>query len=204
MSFPLLPKSFFLRSDVVKISKDLLGKILVTQFNNQITAGKIVETEAYRAPDDQACHAKNNRRTPRTETMFLEGGIAYVYICYGIHHLFNVITAPENMAHAVLIRALEPLEGVEVMMERRGLKKAESKLTAGPGSLSVALGINKKHNGFSLISRKQQVWIEDRGIKVPDKNIIASTRVGVESAGESALLPWRFRIADSKWTSPAK
>ena len=122
----LIPQSFYESPDVVEISKKLLGKYLVTHINNKTCVGKIVETEAYRAPDDKACHAYNNKRTSRTETMFAQGGIAYVYLCYGIHHLFNVVTGPKEKAHAVLIRALEPIDGMEYMMERRNFKKSKS------------------------------------------------------------------------------
>ena len=131
-----LPKSFYTRTDVVQISKDLLGKHLVTNFDGQRTVGKIVETEAYRAPDDKACHAHLNRFTKRTQVMFEEGGVAYVYLCYGIHHLFNIVTAKEGMAHAILVRGIEPVENVELMMERRGMDKLKTQLTAGPGVLS--------------------------------------------------------------------
>jgi len=194
-----LPKSFYTRSDVIQISKDLLGKYLVTNIDGQRTVGKIVETEAYRGPDDQACHARNNHRTERSEPFFAEGGIAYVYICYGIHHLFNVITGKKEMPHAVLIRAIEPVEGIEIMLKRRGLAKSIPRLTAGPGSAGKSLGIHKKHNETNLQS--QLIWIEDRGEVVQESQIVAGKRVGVESAGESGLLPWRFYIKDSKWVS---
>ena len=200
----ILPKSFYARTDVVQVSKDLLGKSLVTNFNGQRTVGKIVETEAYRAPDDKACHAYNNRRTKRTEIMFKEGGCAYVYLCYGIHHLFNVVTGPKDMAHAVLIRGIEPIDGLETMLKRRNQTKLKSNLTAGPGILSKALGISTQHTGLSLLSAKSNIWIEDHGIDIAADEIIASPRVGVAYAEECALWPWRFRMKDSKWTSPAK
>ena len=199
-----LPKSFYIREDVVQISKDLLGKCIVTNFNNQLTVGKIVETEAYRAPDDKACHAYQNLFTNRTKTLFEEGGVAYVYLCYGIHHLFNVVTGKKGMAHAVLIRAIEPIDNVELMLERRGKAKLSRQLTAGPGVMSKALGITKQHTSISLFSKDSPIWIEDRGIKIADKNIIASPRVGVDYAEECALWDWRFRIKDSLWTSVAK
>ena len=199
-----LPKSFYIREDVVQVSKDLLGKFLVTNFDNQLTVGKIVETEAYRAPDDKACHAHNNKRTKRTEVMFAEGGVAYVYLIYGMYHLFNVVTAKEDMAHAVLIRGVEPVENVDTMLQRRSFTKLKNNLTAGPGTLSMALGINKEHTGISLLNKKSPIWIEDRGIIISEKNIIASPRVGVGYAEECALWNWRFRVKDSKWTSKAK
>ncbi len=199
-----LTKSFYTREDVVQLSKDLLGKVLVTNFNNQLTAGKIVETEAYRAPDDKACHAYNNRLTERTKIMFEEGGIAYVYLCYGIHHLFNVVTAKKGMAHAILIRGIEPIDNIELMLERRGKTKANRQLTGGPGVMSKALGITTTCTGVTLLGEESPIWIEDRGIEISEKDIIASPRVGVGYAEECALWDWRFRIKDSKWTSPAK
>lgn len=199
-----LPKSFYTREDVVQLSKDLLGKVLVTNFNNQLTAGKIVETEAYRAPDDKACHAYQNLHTNRTKIMFEEGGVAYVYLCYGIHHLFNVVTAKKGMAHAILIRAIEPLDNLDLMLIRRGKSKANRQLTGGPGVMSKALGITTAFTGVTLLSTESPIWIEDRGFKVTEENIIASPRVGVDYAAECALWDWRFRIKDSKWTSAAK
>ncbi len=199
-----LAKSFYLQEDVVQISKDLLGKVLVTNFDGQLTAGKIVETEAYRAPDDKACHAYQNLHTKRTSIMFEEGGVAYVYLCYGIHHLFNMVTAKAGMAHAVLIRAVEPLDNTELMLERRGRSKANRQLTGGPGVMSKALGITKEWTGVSLLSKDSLIWIEDRGMKISEEHIISSPRVGVDYAEECALWDWRFRVKDSKFTSPAK
>jgi DNA-3-methyladenine glycosylase len=159
------------------------------------TSGIIVEAEAYRGPDDKACHAFANRRTPRTEVMYNTGGVAYIYICYGIHHLFNVVTGPEDHAHAVLIRALEPLEGIETMMERRQMfKPGDPRLTRGPGALSVALGLTSSFSGHSLIDPQSLIYIEDRNIQFPEERIAAGIRIGVESAGESAKWPWRFYI----------
>lgn len=199
-----LTKSFYLQEDVVQLSKDLLGKVLITNFDNQLTAGKIVETEAYRAPDDKACHAYQNRYTNRTKIMFEEGGVAYVYLCYGIHHLFNVVTAKKGMAHAILIRAIEPLDNLDLMLSRRGKTKANRQLTGGPGVMSKALGVTTAFTGVTLLTKESPIWIEDRGFKVEAENIIASPRVGVDYAEECALWDWRFRIKDSKWTSRAK
>jgi DNA-3-methyladenine glycosylase len=199
-----LPKSFFIREDVVQIAKDLLGKTLVTNLDNQLTSGKIVETEAYRAPDDKACHAYLNKKTERTKIMFEEGGTAYVYLCYGIHHLFNVVTAKEGIAHAVLIRAIEPLDNIELMLERRNKKQLARSLTAGPGSLSKALGITTALTGISLLDAASPIWIEEAHVEVTGENIIASPRVGVAYAEECAAWNWRFRLKNSKWTSPAK
>ena len=200
----LLQPDFFIRPDVVQVAKDLLGKYLVTHFDGQLTAGKIVETEAYSAPDDRACHAFGNRRTARTEVMFATGGRAYVYLCYGIHHLFNVVTGQKDEAHAVLVRAVEPIENMEAMLARRSMEHLERKLTAGPGALTQALGISTQHSGLSLLDPNSLIWLEDRGEVVLETNIIASPRVGVGYAGDCAHWPWRFRVADSQWTSPAK
>lgn len=199
-----LPKSFYTRTDVVQISKDLLGKYLVTEFDGQRTVGKIVETEAYRAPDDKACHAHLNRFTKRTQVMFEEGGVAYVYLCYGIHHMFNVVTAKKGMAHAILVRGVEPIENVELMLERRGMDKLKPQLTAGPGVLSKAMGITKDWTGTSLVADDAAIWIADVGKKIEEKDIICSPRVGIDYAEECALWDWRFRIKGNKWTSKAK
>ncbi len=163
----------------------------------------IVETEAYRGVTDRASHAFNNRRTPRTEVMFAEGGLSYVYLCYGIHHLFNVITNRNEIPHAVLIRAIEPFDGIDIMLSRTKKKIARRDLTAGPGALTKALGISLLHNKIDITNNKK-IWIEDRGINISNQKILSSPRVGVESAGADAALPYRFRIKGNNWTSPAK
>jgi DNA-3-methyladenine glycosylase len=198
---PRLPIEFYLRTDVVQVARDLLGKVLVTQLEGKLTAGIITETEAYRAPDDRACHAWNNRRTARTEVMFQRGGRAYIYLCYGIHHLFNVVTGPEDDAQAVLIRALEPLEGIEWMLERRKMqlrKPADlSRLTTGPGALSQALGLHKDYSGLDFYEEDTPFWIEDSEVSPPAEAIAAGPRIGVEYAGECAAWEWRFWLRDS-------
>lgn len=194
-----LPADFYLRTDVVAVARDLLGKILVTEFEGRHCAVRITEVEAYRAPDDRASHAWANRRTARTETMFRAGGRAYVYLCYGIHHLFNVVTAPEGMAHAVLLRAAEPLEGLDYMLERRKLNAPSPKLSTGPGALAQALGLRTAHDGLSLIRQDSPVWMEDRGYRVFDPDIGAGPRIGVEYAGECAAWEWRFWLKGSKF-----
>lgn len=197
-----LPLSFYQQDDALELSRKLLGKYLMTCFNSQLTGGMIVETEAYRGPEDRASHASGHKRTKRNEVMYKAGGVCYVYLCYGLHHLLNVVTHQEDIPHAVLIRAIEPEIGIETMLKRRHKVKIERSLTAGPGALAQALGISQAHNGVSLIS--SEIWIEDRGVAIPDEDILASPRVGVDYAGEDALLPWRFRLKNSKWTSPAK
>jgi len=197
---------FYNRTDVVQVAKDLLGKILVTAFDDGQTTGIITEVEAYRAPDDRACHAFGNRRTRRTEVMFREGGHAYIYLCYGIHHLFNVVTAPEGMAHAVLIRGIEPLDGVELMFRRRGLSPGRQasippKLSTGPGALAQAMGLHTSQSGHSLVRSDSLVWIEDRGLAIPENAMACGPRIGVESAGESAAWEWRFWLRDSRYVT---
>lgn len=199
-----LNHSFFVREDIVQISKDLLGKYLVTQFDGEMTAGKIVETEAYRGSDDKACHAYNYRRTKRTQTLFEEAGTIYVYLCYGIHHLFNIVTAPKENPQAVLIRAIEPTDNLPLMLQRRNFQKLKPQLTAGPGTLTKALGISTQHNQLSVLTPDSSIWVEDREEIITEQQIIASPRVGVGYAEECALWDWRFRIKDSKWTSKAK
>lgn len=202
MDYPKLTASFYNRDDVVQIAKDLLGKVLCTRINNTYTAGKIVETEAYDGRNDNACHSHVHGRTSRTEIMFGEPGHAYVYLCYGIHHLFNVVTNEEGLADAVLVRGIEPLEGTEHILERRNKTKLERSVGGGPGIVSQALSISTDHYGTDLTG--DTIWIEDRNIEVPEDKILASPRVGVDYAGEDAKLPWRFRIEGNKFTSPAK
>lgn len=194
-----IPETFYTDTDVLKIARKLIGKVLVTNMDGVMTAGMITETEAYAGITDKASHAYEGRRTTRTEVMFARGGVAYVYLCYGIHHLFNVVTNIQDVPHAVLVRAIAPIEGIETMLARRNKSKLNSTLTAGPGSLSAALGINKQHTGTSL--QGEAIFIEDRGIKLSAKDIVATTRIGVDYAGEDALLPYRFYLRDSEYVS---
>lgn len=196
----ILPKSFYRRTDVVQISKELLGTVLCTQFEGEpLTAGIITETEAYCGRNDKACHA-NGTRTERTEVMYQDGGHAYVYLCYGIHHLFNIVTNTEGLADAVLVRAIEPVKGIERMLERRGAKELTPKLTAGPGRLSQALGIRTDHYGTDL-TESSGIWIENGERPLPETDIESSPRIGVQYAGEDAKRLWRFFIRDSRWVS---
>jgi len=188
-----LSRDFYLRDDVVAIGCDLLGKVLCTRFNGELAKAIIVETEAYAGVTDKASHAYDGRRTRRTEPIYGQGGTAYVYLCYGIHHLFNVVTNAEETPHAVLIRAGEPLSGADIMLQRRGKTKLDKTLLAGPGSLAKALGITTEHSGLSLMNG--QIWIEDHGTEVADDAVTAGPRVGVDYAGEDALRPYRFRLS---------
>lgn len=189
-----LPKSFFLREDVVQLSRELLGKRLCTNINGQYTSGIITETEAYAGVTDKASHAFGGRMTERTKTMFETGGTAYVYLCYGIHHLFNIVTNKKGIPHAILIRGIKAEEGIEIMLERRKKKKIDKTLSAGPGTVSQALGIQVRHSGISL--HDETIWIEESGIKIPDHAVYIGPRIGVDYAGEDAKLPYRFLVKD--------
>ena len=193
---------FYLQENVLAVAKALVGKILVSNFNNVLTAGRIVETEAYNGVVDKASHSYGGRRTNRTEIMYAQGGVSYVYLCYGIHHLFNVVTNIANTPHAVLIRALEPLVGIEDMLLRTNKKTLDNTLTKGPGNVCKALGINTKHTGNSLL--QEEIYIVDDGFGYTDSNITATPRIGVDYAGEDAQLPYRFIVKDNKYVSGRK
>ena len=192
---------FYQREDVLLISRELLGKVLCTNFHGKLTRGIIVETEAYAGVTDKASHAYGGRRTKRTETMYAKGGSAYVYLCYGIHHLFNIVTNKENIPNAVIIRDIQPRDGIEIMLQRRNKKKVDQSLTAGPGSLTRALGITVKDSGTFLMDNL--IWLEDQNINYTNQDILATPRVGVQYAGKDAQNPWRFQVENSPWVSPA-
>jgi DNA-3-methyladenine glycosylase len=196
MKRPALDREFYLREDVLQVASDLLGKVLVTSFDGLHTAGIISETEAYRGVHDRASHAFGGRRTARNEPMYARGGTIYVYLCYGLHHLFNVVTHAEGIPHAVLVRAIIPYEGMDIMAARRAPAKPT---TGGPGTLSQALGIHVRHSGGDLLNGP--IKIEEAGIDPPREAILAGPRIGVDFAGGDALLPYRFRIAPS-WPIP--
>ena len=194
-----LPFSFYQDHDVNTLALQVLGKRLFTQINGQVTGGIIVETEAYKGVEDKASHAYGGRFTDRTKVMDENGGLSYVYLCYGIHHLFNVVTGPEATPHAVLIRGLEPLTGLELMMERRGMSVLKPNITAGPGALAKALGIDRLLNAKDLTG--EEIWIEEA---LPDWNmseVVAGPRIGVDYAGDHALLPWRYYVKGNKYVS---
>jgi DNA-3-methyladenine glycosylase len=193
---------FYQRKNVLVIAKELLGKILITKFDNIETSGRIVEVEAYNGITDKASHAAGGRRTARNEVMYAEGGAAYVYLCYGIHHLFNVVTNVKEIPHAVLIRALEPVRGADKMLKRTGKIKQDNTLTRGPGNLSKALGISTIYSGASLNS--SHIFIADDGFVYPKKQIAASPRIGVDYAGKDAKLPYRFYVKGNPYVSGGK
>jgi DNA-3-methyladenine glycosylase len=191
-----LSNSFYERQDVVKIARELIGKVLVTNVNETLTSGVIVETEAY-SDNERGCHAYNGM-TERNKVMFDEGGRAYVYLCYGIHQMMNVVTNEKGKADAVLIRALKPLAGTEDMLQRAKTNSIK-RITSGPGKLTKALGIGRELNGQSL--KGSDIWIQDQGINITKHQIVSSPRIGIDYAGEDALLPWRFSLKDSEWVS---
>jgi DNA-3-methyladenine glycosylase len=193
-----LDQSFYERTNVVKIARDLIGKGLFTHKDGVTTGGIIVETEAY-SWKERGCHAFDARKTTRNSVMFENGGLAYVYLCYGLHYMFNVVTNRADVAEAVLIRALEPLQGNEVMQWRRGASANPAHLTTGPGKLAKALGIDKSLNGKSLLAN--EIWIEDLGQRIPPAKIASGPRIGIDYAGEDAKLPWRFYLRENLWVS---
>lgn len=192
----ILAPDFYQQPNVVAIARKLLGKVLITQINGEVTAGRIIETEAY-SYKERGCHAYNNKQTPRNEVMFAAGGVAYVYLCYGMHNLFNIVTNTTGKAEAVLIRALEPVAGQEIMLARMNTKKL-NRITSGPGKLTRAFGIDRSLNGISLVN--SEITLEDAA-PITSKKIVATTRIGIDYAGTDALLPWRFYEKDNEWVS---
>lgn len=187
---------FYQRKNVVTIAKELLGKQLVSKVDGMLTGGIIVETEAY-SWKERGCHAYEGKMTARNATMFDAGGCCYVYLCYGMYNLLNVVTNVQNKAEAVLIRAIEPTLGIEAMRDRRKVKN-DKQLTSGPGKLTMALGITRKQNGTWL--QENEVWIEE-GLRVKSKQCVTDKRIGIDYAGEDADLPWRFYLRDNVWVS---
>lgn len=188
-----LPLAYYRQEDTLAVARDLLGKILVSNVNGEgICSAIITETEAYLGAVDKASHAYGNRRTPRTNTMFLAGGVAYVYLCYGIHHLFNIVTHKEGIPHAILVRAVYMLSGHEIVSQRTG--KQNTQLFDGPGKLTRAMGITTRHNASPLTGNT--IWLEDHYLQPQKQQIIITARVGVEYAGDDALLPYRFILND--------
>lgn len=195
-----LSREFYLRDDTLEVARDLLGKILVVPSleTGERISGMIVETEAYLGAIDKAAHSYGNRRTPRTEMMFAVGGTVYVFFIYGMYFQFNVVVGAVDSPHAVLIRAVEPTEGVEIMRERRGRVMKDTNLTSGPGKLCVALGIDKTYNGADLLG--QRIWLEE-GKSFAGSEIISGKRVGIGYAEEFAEKPWRFWVKDNSFVS---
>jgi DNA-3-methyladenine glycosylase len=195
-----LSLAFYKRPDVVAIAKELLGKVVYTCIDGHVTSGRIVETEAYVAMIDKASHAYGGRRTARNEHMYEAAGTAYVYICYGMHQMLNVVTNEKDIPDAVLIRAVEPLEGISIMLQRTGKLKPDATLTKGPGNVGKALGISKKHSGLLLVDDEIFIYADAHSVLREDQ-IGVSKRIGVESAGADALLPYRFYVKGNRFVS---
>ena len=190
---------FYHGKDVVALAKELIGKLLLTRIEGVMTKARIVETEAYIGLTDRASHSYNGKRTARNEHMYATGGTAYVYICYGMHHLFNVVTNDRDIPDAVLIRAVEPITGVDLMLKRTGKKQLDNTLTKGPGNVAKAMGISKIHSGLSL--RGDEIYIAEDGEMINKRSIGSSPRIGVESAKEAALYPYRFYVKGNRFVS---
>lgn len=189
-----LPRSYYTSAPVEQLAQALLGKVLCTHLGGVFTAGIISETEAYHERE-RACHAFGGKQTGRTRMLFEAGGLTYVYLCYGIHHLFNVVTGTAGEAEAVLIRAVVPCEGEAIMLQRRKMMRRQPNLSSGPGTLSQALGITTAMNGAALDG--DEIWLEDRAVRIEQKDVICGPRIGVDYAGKDALLPWRFHVQAS-------
>lgn len=193
-----VPRQFYTRDDTLQVARDLLGKILVVPTGTgERVSGAIVETEAYLGAIDKAAHSYGNRRTPRTEMMFAEGGTVYIFFIYGMYFQFNIVAGAVDSPHAILIRAVAPVEGIEIMRERRGQMK-DANLTSGPGKLCIAFGIDKTFNGENLLG--ERVWLED-GEPFTDAQIASGKRIGIAYAQEFAEKPWRFWVKDNLFVS---
>ena len=190
---------FYNRENAVLIARQLIGKIITTNINGIITSGRIVETEAYMGITDKASHAFGGRRTPRNDHIYGAPATSYVYICYGIHHLFNVVTNSKDVPHAILIRAIEPIQGINDMLIRTGKQNLDNTLTRGPGNAAKALGINKLHSGYNLLS--ELIFISEDDFMFPEGKILSSPRIGVDYAAEDAALPYRFYVKGNKFVS---
>lgn len=194
-----LPVEFYRQADVVSVARQLLGKHLYTSIDGMLTGGIIVETEAYRGPEDRGSHAYNNKRTPRNEMMYKAGGLAYMYICYGIHDMLNIVTGDEGISHAALIRAIEPVDGLDIMRSRRGLVGKDIRLCQGPGALAKSLGLTKTHNGSDL--QGDLIWLTNEGISYSDEQVISTARVGMDFDGLYKTIHWRFYVKGNVYVS---
>jgi DNA-3-methyladenine glycosylase len=194
---PLITRDFYTRPDVVLIAKELLGKLLVTRFDGRLTSGIISETEAYEGITDRASHAYGGRRSDRTEIMYRIGGTAYIYLCYGIHSLFNIVTSIEGIPHAILIRGILPVDGIPIMLKRTGRKSIVKDFADGPGKVTKALGIHYSLTGSDLTKTPLRrnvngIWVEDINYNLKHGRINVTPRIGVDYAGDDALKPYRF------------
>lgn len=195
-----LGRAFYAREETLAVARELLGKRLVVPTDaGERVSGRIVEVEAYLGAEDKAAHSYGWRRTARTETMYAKGGTAYVFFVYGMHHQFNVVTGPEGTPTAVLVRAIEPEEGIEIMRERRAVSK-ERELTSGPGKLCKALAIDRSFDGEDM-TKSTRVWLEDAGARARPEEIAAGPRIGIAYAEEYALKPWRLWMKGNPFVS---
>ncbi|MEW6271539.1 MAG: DNA-3-methyladenine glycosylase [Thermodesulfobacteriota bacterium] len=198
--FGSVPPAAFFRRPALELAPDLLGMVLAHAAPDGVAAGRIVEVEAYCGPDDLAAHSARGRRTARNEVMYGEGGVAYVYFIYGIHWCVNVVAATRDVPQAVLIRALEPLHGLDLMRARRGARVADAALARGPGNLTRALAIDRALNGADLRTSALRLYRPRNGL--PDaRDVVASRRIGVDYAGPWAEQPWRFSLRGSRSVS---
>ena len=192
-----LPRDFYTRPSVLTVARELLGKLLVVPAGDTRVSGKIVEVEAYRGPHDRAAHSYGGRRTKRTEPMYGIGGTAYVFFVYGMYFQFNVVTNAAEIPHAVLIRAVEPVEGIELMRARRTVR-TDRDLTNGPGKLCIALNIDRRLDGVDLLG--SDVWLEE-GERIAPSQIQRGPRIGIDYAEEWKEKPWRFWIKNNPFVS---
>lgn len=194
MSGKLIERDFYLNPDVADVARKLIGNRLVTLVNGVKCSGIICETEAYAGITDRASHAFGGRRTERTEIMYRIGGTAYVYLCYGVHSLFNVVTSVEGEPHAVLIRGIIPETGIELMAKRKNKITIKNKDGIGPGNVSKLLGIHYSMSGLDICqpADADSIWVEETGLVPHKPEIVIGSRVGVEYAGEDAKLQYRF------------
>lgn len=196
-----LDKNFY-QQDAVSLAKKLLGKLLVRETENSRIICRIVETEAYVGPEDKACHAYNNKRTKRTEVMFHNGGIAYVYLIYGMYYCLNVVANIKDKPEAVLIRAVEPVKGLTHIRENRKIKsKKVEALTNGPGKLTQALIIDKKLNGHNLKTRSELYIKDDNSYDTGKYEIVQAKRINIDYAEEYSDKLWRFYLKENSFVS---
>ncbi|MFQ6031466.1 MAG: DNA-3-methyladenine glycosylase [Candidatus Zixiibacteriota bacterium] len=192
-----LNRSFYLQP-TLEVAKQMLGKFLVREIGKERLVGKIVETEAYIGPFDLASHAYGGKKTERNKAEFFEGGHIYIYLVYGMYWQFNISTSASGKPECVLLRALEPIEGIEIM--RRNRNSSLQNLTNGPGKLCQAFALDKGYYGEDLV-KSSRIWLEDRGFIVDESEIGCGPRIGIDYAGEWAKKPWRFYIKDNPFVS---
>ena len=197
-----LPLSFYRNGDPVEVARGLLGCVLWRRLDAELLAARIVETEAYLGANDAASHARRGLRSERNRAMYLPGGHAYVYFTYGMHFCMNVVTGEEDVAEAVLLRAAQPIHGVDGMWKRREKAKREFDLLNGPGKLCMALGIDRSLDGMPLNS--DQLFISGRDVRIGEDDIAVTPRIGIDNSGDAAHWPLRFFLAGNRYVSAWK